>query len=231
MKVAVLSDIHGNSVALKAVVGEMKKQTILRVLILGDFVGYYYRPDEVLDLLSEFETTSIRGNHENMLRATRANTDMAHEIELQYGHGITKAMERLSREQLDLLCELPETRSVQMGDVRFFLCHGSPWRNDEYIYPDAPLEVLEKCAAMDANFVAMGHTHHPFIHRGRGATVFNPGSVGQARDSSGAASWAIVDTDNSEVVFKRTPFDIMPIIGDVIMLDPNLPYLHDILRR
>ncbi len=231
MKIAILSDIHGNSIALKVVLKEIHGMHIEHIFVLGDFVGYYYHPDEVLEALSHFKKTFVRGNHEDMLKGVRNDPEMARKIEEKYGHGISIALKSLSSKEIDMLTNLPETATVELGGKRFFLCHGSPWKNDEYIYPDAPTATLEKCTKMDADFVLMGHTHHPFIHRGSGATLVNPGSVGQARDHGGQASWAVIDTASGDVVFKRSPFDIVPLIEETKKTDPSVKYLREVLQR
>lgn len=231
MKIAVLSDIHGNIIALEAVLREMNGLNVERIFVLGDVVGYYYHPDEVLRLLEHFKTTYIRGNHERMLKEAREHQEAGRKIEEKYGHGISAALKLLSHEDLDMLTELPDTATILQDGVRFFLCHGSPWSNDEYVYPDAPPAVLEKCAAIDVDFVLMGHTHYPFVRRGSGATVLNPGSVGQPRDHGNMASWAIVDTANKDIVFKRTVFDIVSLIEEAQKIDPSVPYLREVLQR
>ena len=68
MKIAVLSDIHGNNFALDDVLKECKLENVEKLLILGDIVGYYYHPELVLKMLSEWEYEIIKGNHEVILQ-------------------------------------------------------------------------------------------------------------------------------------------------------------------
>jgi len=231
MKVAVLSDIHGNSVALEAVLAEAEKAGVEHLLTLGDFVGYYYRPDEVLAQLAKFNTTMIRGNHETMMEAARDDEQSAEKIRARYGSGVNVALKKLSEEQVAELLALPQTSIVTLDGVRFLLAHGSPWDNNEYIYPDTDEAVHRKCAAEEADFVLLGHTHYPFMYARDGAVVLNPGSVGQPRDTGNSASWAIIDTNNRSVVHKRTMFDITALLEEAERIDPDIQYLRDVLKR
>ena len=231
MKIGILSDIHGNDIALKAVLAEVKSAGIDRLFVLGDFVGYYYNPHEVLAQLASFTTTMVRGNHETMMEVSRHNEKAAAEIRAKYGSGVAHALTKLSSTQVDELLALPETRSVTMDGVTFLLCHGSPWANDEYIYPDASEEVLRKCASEDADFILLGHTHRPFMYTHDGKVVLNPGSVGQPRDIGSLASWAIIDTTNRSVMQQRTVFDVTPVVEEAQRTDPEIPYLTEVLTR
>lgn len=231
MRIGILADIHGNSVALEAVLAEVTSAGIDRLLILGDFVGYYYNPDKVLSQLATFKTTMIRGNHETMMEAARSDDLAAEKIRVKYGSGVTHALAKLSPEQVKQLLELPKTAKVTLDGVTFMLCHGSPWDTNEYIYPDASEEVLRRCAAEDADFILMGHTHRPFMYAHEGKVVLNAGSVGQPRDIGDLASWAIIDTANRSIVQRRTAFDTMPVVEEAGRIDPGVPYLKDVLTR
>ena len=68
MKIGLLGDIHGNSRALRAVLESARVKGVEKLCLTGDFVGYYYHPDEVLDLLASWPNHAVRGNHEAMLR-------------------------------------------------------------------------------------------------------------------------------------------------------------------
>ena len=88
-KIAVLSDIHGNSTALRAVLRDLHHQQIEECFILGDLIGYYYRPLEVLRLLDESNISCqmIRGNHERMLERVLRDELKWEDIRSRYGHG------------------------------------------------------------------------------------------------------------------------------------------------
>src|SRR3989338_3024080 len=169
MKIGVLADIHGNDVALKAVLAEVADAGIDHLLVLGDFVGYYYNPHDVPAQPPGIKKTSmIRGNHETMMGVSQTDKEAKEKIRAKYGSGAALALEKLSAAQAKELLALPTTSRVMLDGVTFLLCHGSPWDTNEYIYPDASEEVLRRCAAEDADFVLLGHTHRPFVYAHEG---------------------------------------------------------------
>jgi len=231
MKIAILSDIHGNSVALQAVLSQVKQLGVQRLFVLGDMVGYYYHPKQVLKMLSAFDTTMVQGNHEVMLDEAQKDPAKATMIKGKYGSGISVALEELSREEVDMLAHLPQKRTVDIDGVTFLLCHGTPWDYNQYVYPDAPKEMLERCASQGVDVVLQGHTHYPLEYKGVGGLLLNPGSVGQARDIGRRASWILFDTSNRKPEFVRTPFDILGVMDEARAKDPGVPYLAEVLER
>lgn len=232
MKIAVLSDIHGNCYALEPVLKAIRAQGIDQLFILGDFVGYYYHPNQVLEMVDSFNLFMIKGNHELMLNAAAQDSAKAIEIKKKYGSGIEVALEVLSREQFALLTELPEQRSVNLGGINFQLCHGSPWDINAYIYPDSNLESFHTHEFNNrADFILLGHAHYPYISTQPGVTIINPGSIGQARDHGGMACWAVINTTNRTTVFNRTPYDTRPLVHEIALRDPDIPFLRDVLFR
>lgn len=229
MRVAILSDIHGNAAALRKVLEEARSLDVKRLFVLGDIVGYYYHPVEVLQLLENWSADIIRGNHEVMLKAVRDGEISSELIRMKYGSGIGRALNDLDQYSIERLIQLPERTTVSIDGIHFVLCHGSPWDSNQYIYPDAPIEMFRKCAEAAADFVFMGHTHYPCMVSIDGITIANAGSVGQARDRCGCASWVIMDTSNHVLVFKRTTYDASTLVSEVKAFDPQLPYLHEIL--
>jgi len=201
MKIAILSDIHGNAHALAEVLKEIKHLKITRLFILGDIVGYYYSPDKVLQMLASFEVTMIGGNHENMLKEIQGNVIEERKIREKYGSALSASLETLSSNQLEFLTNLPDTIVEKIDNTRMTLCHGSPGQLDQYIYPKARKELFEECMLLaGTEYLLLGHTHYPFIYVSNSGTIMNPGSVGQPRDHGNMASWAVFDSINKSVV-------------------------------
>jgi putative phosphoesterase len=231
MKIGVLSDIHGNHLALKAVLDDAEQINVEQLLILGDMVGYYYHPDKVLKMLSSWPVKFIQGNHERLLQRFQECENEKKKIEKKYGSGIRYAHEKLNSEQVKHLVELPESRVIQIDELKIQMLHGSPWNKDFYIYPDKITKVLHKFEGFNSDFIFLGHTHYPFVFSRRNQVIANVGSVGQARDRGGLASWVCLDTSNRSLVFKHTPYETSSIIDEVKRIDPDVPYLHQILER
>jgi putative phosphoesterase len=234
VKVAILSDIHGNIAALEPVLREASTAGAERLFVLGDFIDYYYQPNAVLAALEPWNTVVIQGNHERFLRYFEKLRDPAVMIESfrqRFGSGIKRALELLSPAQIQELLRLPLTAEVVVDGVKCFLAHGSPQDPDEYIYPDARDEIKRRCLGVDADFVFLGHTHRPFIYEHAGKHLINVGSVGQARDHGGYASWAVLDTGARTVELRKTPYDIRSVVAEAMEFDPHLPFLVDVLKR
>ncbi len=229
MRVAVLADIHGNAAALRAVLEDVRRQSVERLLVAGDLVGYYYYPDEALDLLAARPFDIVQGNHEGMLAAAINDTAAADEYRRRYGHGLDAARARLATAALDFLCTLPPRRDLALAGRRIVLCHGSPWDRDQYVYPDAHDDVLARCAEPGADLVVMGHTHYPLLRRVAATLLLNPGAVGQPRDGDPRAAWAVIDLQRMEACLHRTGYPVEAVAALARQYDPGVPYLADVL--
>ena len=201
MKIAVISDIHGNYDALVEVLEKAKKENVEHILVLGDIVGYYYHPDKVLELLSEWSFDIIKGNHEIILEDLILDSSLQESIRVKYGSGHKEAINKLSKKQLEFLKDLPESKSVHFDGVSILMCHGSPWSNNYYIYPDCEKKIIQKCDSQEHDFVLIGHTHYAFLYKCEHSIIINPGSVGQSREKGGFAYWSIVDSKDKSYEF------------------------------
>jgi diadenosine tetraphosphatase ApaH/serine/threonine PP2A family protein phosphatase len=229
VRVAVLSDIHANLVALDAVLGSIG--SVDAVWHLGDVVGYGPDPDGVVARLNDVGAIGVRGNHD----AAAAGGD---EIDW-FNPDARAAMEwtrsRISATTREWLSALPE-RHEQDG---FGQVHGSPreplW---EYIV-SVPI-ARANLALLTTPVGLFGHTHLPMvfaekdgaveqIEPGDGSTfslagrraLVNPGSVGQPRDGIPTACHLEIDTDTQRCTWRRTPYDIDAV--QQAMRDAGLP--------
>ncbi len=230
MKLAILSDIHGNAEALRQTLVVAHKAGAEHLLVLGDLVGYYYDAPGVLALLEPWPKNVIGGNHERMLGEAQASQDMAVQHRKKYGSALDVALATLKKAQIEWLTGLPSRQTVALDGVRFELCHGSPDEPDRYVYPTASEDELQRCR-LPGLIVLMGHTHYPMVSVRPGGTLINAGSVGQARDLGGFASWMLFDTQTGVIIPHRTAYDVDPIAAEARVRDPDLPYLADILYR
>jgi putative phosphoesterase len=230
MKLAILSDIHGNAEALRAALTDAKKADVEHLLILGDLVGYYYDIRGVLEQIAGWPQTVIGGNHEDMLGNARSDTAQAMAFREKYGSALDIALTVLSSAEIDWLAGLPSRAIITVDGVTFELCHGAPDDRNRYVYPNASEADLLACE-IPGRVVLMGHTHYPLVAARRDCVLLNPGSVGQARDFGGFAAWALYDTLTRVIAPRRSPYDTAPLIAESRRLDPDLPYLRDILDR
>lgn len=231
MRVGLIADVHGNAPALRAVLAAAREFGVERWLCAGDCVGYYYGAAECLEMLSACDVTYVRGNHEDMLQQMVNDPAAAEDIHRRYGSGLAIAQRQLSPATLAMVLAWPTSREVRVGEVTFQLCHGAPWDTDQYVYPDAGVEMFERCASFGGDVVVMGHTHYPFVVEVGDTTLVNPGSVGQPRDRRPGASWAWFDTDTRRVHARLERYDVAPVVAEARHVDPHLPYLWEVLTR
>lgn len=175
MRFAAIADVHGNCVALEAVLADIAALEITEVVNLGDHVSGPLEPRRTADLLMARGFPSIRGDQDRVL------------VELNRSGASDRAdLRELSRPNLDWLASLPPTL-LYRDEV--FLCHGTPaddaayWLervSDDAIVHLAPIEDVEpKAQGIAASLILCAHTHIPRAVRLRGGRlVANPGSVG-----------------------------------------------------
>ncbi|TLM66168.1 MAG: metallophosphoesterase family protein [Deltaproteobacteria bacterium] len=231
MKLALLGDIHGNHLALAAVLEAAAGHGAERLLVTGDLVGYYFWPREVLDLLQGWDAAVVRGNHEEMLARGLADGASLAAAEAKYGSGLRIAAEELDETRRDWLCTLPHPLELTVDGRRILLCHGSPRDLDRYVYPDASPELIGTCILPGYDLVVMGHTHYPSRWQVGETLLVNPGSVGQPRNRVPGAHWMLYDTGSGEATARHADYDAGFVVAESRRRHPGLPYLAEVLER
>jgi putative phosphoesterase len=199
-RIAVVSDVHSNLPALEAVLEEIVRRGLKRVLCAGDSIGYYTFPNEVLDLLRGRRVESIAGNHE----MAAMGADVAW-FNAPAGEAIQWTMERLTEANWGYLHGLPRRLHLDIGGKRVAIIHGSPYDDDEYVYPHVAHRGLLEAA--DADILILGHTHVPMTRVYPEGIIVNPGSVGQPRDRDPRAALGILEPDEMAFEVVRIPYD------------------------
>jgi len=246
---AILSDIHANIEALEAVLADIEKHSVWRVICLGDVIGYGPNPKECIDLAKKFNVT-ILGNHEEALLVqlqqaifnvkardsidwTRAQLDMS-----TNGRG-----ENASR--WDFLGSLKE--SYQTDDMLFV--HGTPTDPiGDYLYPrdiQRP-DKLRPMFEVIGHICFVGHTHVPGIWMQdmvyltvqevnshywftRKKTIVNVGSVGQPRDGDNRACYVLLHDGHIE--FRKVPYPVEKTVSKIRKVGDLDPFLAERLLQ
>ena len=210
MKIGLVSDIHGNRVALETVLADMPAVDALACA--GDVVGYNPWPAECVDavrdpsaLLEEIgrddpptgEVPTVMGNHD---RAVASGT--AFRFNRMAAAGVDHAREELDDDRLEWLSDLPDER--REFDDRVKIVHGHPEDPDRYTYP----EEFSPRMLGDEDVLVLGHTHVQHAEQYSEGIVVNPGSVGQPRDSDPRAAYAVLDLDALTVDLHRVEYDV-----------------------
>ena len=209
MKVAIISDVHGNRLALEAVLDDIARQGVDATLNLGDLVTGPLEPNWTADILMDLDIPTVRGNHERVL--------------IEHAPETLGPIDRFAQEQMEArhriwINDLPPTMSL-LDDV--FLCHGTPtsdedpwldgwWEGRKVTTPDEAY-VTAKAEGFDFPVLLCGHTHIPRAVRLRdGRLIVNPGSVGlQFNHGSPDARYATIERRDGKYFpsFHAVPYD------------------------
>ena len=206
MRIALVSDIHGNLAALEAVAADIRRQGADQVVNLGDNLSGPLLPRETAQWLMASNWLSLAGNHERQVLQFRPGQGGPSDA---YAHSQLREAEFVWMRTL--------VHSTQLGDD-VLLCHGSPRSDHEYLLETldgntmraaTPAEITERLAGQSAPLIACGHTHVPRqVRMGAGEhsmLLVNPGSVGlqaysdehpvvhQVENGSPDARYAIVE--------------------------------------
>ena len=229
MKIGLISDVHGNSPALHAVLAALRDVEL--IFFMGDFVGYYPFVNECSTCWDTDRITGVLGNHDQLLLNCLHQGEMPGSSYCdRYGSALARSLKDLSPEARALVESWPQHRTLEPGGLSVAMFHGAPWDPLEgRVYPDfADWSRFEQCRE---EVILLGHTHYPMVQRWHGKTIINPGSVGQPRRSSGAAEFAVLDTSAVDVEFHRAQYDAGEVIADARRHDPRIAYLAEVLTR
>lgn len=176
MRYLVLSDIHGNNVALDAVLDSVPKCRYDKILVLGDNIGDGPCPDKVLFRLNELGAIMIAGNREE-LAAQHFNGFPETQTALQWKF-MRDSFAFLTPEMREQIKGLKNQKTVNDGALSIKMVHGSPFSVRELLYYNNPARLEECLNAIDEPILLCGHNHFQFAHVFDDRLVLNPGSVG-----------------------------------------------------
>ncbi|WP_255192690.1 metallophosphoesterase family protein [Natronobeatus ordinarius] len=202
MRVGLVSDVHGNQVALEAVLADMP--TVDALACAGDVVGYNPWPAACVDALRDRDVPTVMGNHD--LAVVERSSFRFNELAWA---GVKHAQRELDEAQRRWLESLPTERRAFDGRVK--LVHGHPDDPDRYTYP----EEFSPRLLGEEDVLVMGHTHVQHAERYGDGIVVNPGSVGQPRDGDPRAAYAVVDLEAMTVDTHRVAYDLEAVIREV----------------
>ena len=205
MRTAIISDVHANLVALKAVLGEIDSMGINHIVSAGDIVGYYPFPNEVIDIFKERGVAGIAGNHDRTVIRTQVSS-----MNMIAGEAAKWTASHLTDSSRIYLSGLPPRTHITIGGKLAGLYHGSPRDDVEYIFEEEAEPELLRLSG--TRLLILGHTHVPFVHRSKEGTIVNPGSVGQPRDGDPRACYMVYDSTKDDFVIRRVAYDIETMV-------------------
>lgn len=228
MRVAILSDLHGNSAATEAVLAAIAAEQPDAIFCLGDLVGYGARPNETITLIRDAGIPTVVGNYDDGVGFDRDDCGCAYKDDGERERGQRSLMWTravVTAENKAYLRSLPFDLRFEFGGVRVRLVHGSPRRINEYLFEDRDERSLERIAReADADVLVFGHTHKPWQRTIADVLMVNAGSVGKPKDGDPRACWVCltVDAGGVSVEFRRERYDVAAMAA-AIRAEPGLP--------
>jgi putative phosphoesterase len=229
MRVAIVSDIHGNRRAFDAVLTDLRQVAPDLVVHGGDLAAGGTHPADVVDQVRSLGWPGVRGNTDEMLWAPEslkqfaaANPQIA-PILARVQDTIPPAVASLGEERLQWM----ETLPVRYSHEIFSLIHASPgdlWRAPMPNASDS--ELRNTFSRMDAPLVIYCHIHCPFVRRLQGLTIANTGSVSQSYDGDTRASYLLIDEDS--LTIRRVEYDVQSEAEE--LLRSGLPHANWMAR-
>jgi putative phosphoesterase len=214
MRIAVLSDIHGNLVGLDACLSDLEHQGGADVIVAaGDLCMDGPRPKKVLQRLQEVGAQCLRGNTDRYISATD-DGDLHGSDENDRKQAMWHRKE-IGEKWIAWLRELPfSLRFGEDGAGQLLIVHANPSTDDEHVWPDADDATLERLIGNEqAGTIAFGHLHIPYARVWRGKLLVNVSSAGLPKDGDPRAGYALLTQRSGgwEVKHRRVPFDVKKV--------------------
>jgi putative phosphoesterase len=215
MRIALFSDVHANLPALEAVLDHIHEQSFDSVYCLGDLVGYAPFPNEVVERIQRERIPTIMGNYDDGVGFERDDCGCAYREadEKQRGdRSLAWTKAHTTAATKEFLRSLQAQIRFEADGRRVLLVHGSPRKINEYLFEDRPVSSFQRLAASsDADVIAYGHTHKPYVKVVENVLFLNVGSVGKPKDGDWRACYAVFDTATLDVQFVRVAYDIATV--------------------
>lgn len=214
-RIAIFSDLHGNSAATAAVLDAIDAAHPDAVYCLGDLVGYGPHPNETIELVRSREIPAIMGNYDDGVGFDRDDCGCAYRDPDEAARGqqsLVWTREVTTADNKTYLRTLVPELRFTVEEVRVRLVHGSLRRMNEYLFADRDPRSLARIAReADCDVLVFGHTHQPWVRELEGVVMVNDGSVGKPKDGDPRAAWARFEVTSGEpvsVTIERVPYDI-----------------------
>ncbi len=217
MKIAAISDIHGNIYSLMKVLEDIDDQKVDLVVCLGDLVGYGPHPNEVIALIKRREIPCIKGNYDasvvdgafTFIRDTSINS-----------FSLPWAVEEVRASNKYYLSQLPTKLEYDINGVKVMFTHGSPYKINEYLFEDGEntKKVMEE---INEDVLICAHTHIPSYKKFGNKIFINVGSVGKPKIGRPNSTYALIEIKDDKTVdvkFRELEYDFKKIVKDAQML-------------
>jgi len=240
MRIAIISDIHGNLVGLNAVLKDIKSRHVDQIIFLGDAATLGPQPVEVIAKLIEIKCLCILGNHdEYMIKPEIINTYTKDQL---ITDAVAWCKDQLSKNDIEFLSTFQRNIEIHLDDSLHLVCyHGSPLSNTDIILSDTPALQIDQILDHDMEDIyAGGHTHIQMMRQHKGHYIINSGSVGQPFSEFNYnrpphilpwAEYAIVSYEKNMLAIMLKRVDINKVKIRKILSASNIPMKKWLLEQ
>lgn len=236
-KIAILSDIHGNLPAFKAILRELPAKGVTQIAVLGDIVGYGASPAECVELCMRYSATAVLGNHDfevlKIFNNDRSILEMGWE-KSGFLAGFELAARTINNKQAEWLSKLPYIRPIKGA----FIAHACLDEPEEFGYVESYEDAqpcLDILTSQESKVCFLGHTHQQEIFHHPSANidwenkttftippdepcVIMAGSVGQPREEHDRrAAWVLWEPEIRRIELMRTDYSRITAAKEIIM--------------
>lgn len=216
MRIAAISDIHGNIYALMKTLEDIDEQKVDMIVCLGDLVGYGPHPNEVIALIRRRNLPCIKGNYDasvvdgafSYIRDTEINS-----------FSLPWNCQEVRESNKFYLNQLPEFLEYKVDDLKIKFVHGSPNKINEYLFADAEntQKIMED---LKEDVLVCAHTHIPGIKEFNNKLFINVGSVGKPKIGRPNITYCILDIENNTVKsrIRELEYEYKRIVKDTQLL-------------
>ena len=236
MKIGIISDIHSNVQALKAVLKEFNKIKVDKIICCGDIIGIGPNPEEAVQMLIKKRECliSVRGNHEKYF--TDGLPKEVHDDKRKMSfdkiqnHKWTQSM--LSEESIKFIKELPVEKSIEIENKKLYIVHypeNEEGKYKKHIKNPTIIENQDMFDKINADIFIYGHTHAYSVNNMENKWYINPGALG-CPISNNIANAGILDINSGKVEFQhlRIEYDVEKTIEEIEKI--KFPMYKEILK-
>jgi len=217
IKIAIISDIHANSVALEEIIKDAKKSGAEEFLFLGDQVNDLPFGNETLEIVKKISDKVLKGNKEQYL--IEYETEKYYWDNIQFKNTIFLYNE-LSKENMEYIKTLPLSMSLEFEGVKILISHGSPTSVTEFIHEYDDDEINKYTKNMKEDILIFGHTHDKMWHRVyNNKLLINAGCAGVSPHYKAKSEYVLLEVKDSKIVnveYKLIDYDIEKVKEKII---------------
>jgi len=235
MKLAFISDIHGNAIALDAVLNDIKQRNVDEIFVLGDICYRGPEPQRSLDIVRSLNVDVIKGNADEWVVRGIEEGEVPEDVYSMMDKERDWTVSKLNDESIKFLKELPTELNLEFESIKIHAFHATPTSLFDVVPPDESDEKLMESILMnEADIYIYGHIHKPYVRFITGKCIVNTGSVGLPFDGLSRSSYAIVEIEdeNIQASIVRVSYEVNKVIKQFDESDyPNNELMINMLKN